>query len=113
MLPASGDGLGPYEILEPIGEGDMGQVWKARDTRLNRFVAIKQLAERHGARVEQEVGIAVCGPSRLLKKGTALCPRPLSYVVSKTYWRDRAVSVPISPRHDATTLWNEFPNSGH
>jgi serine/threonine protein kinase len=32
--------LGPYEILSLIGEGGMGEVWKARDTRLNRIVAM-------------------------------------------------------------------------
>ena len=36
-----GERLGPYEILALAGEGGMGQVWKARDTRLNRLVAIK------------------------------------------------------------------------
>src|SRR6267154_3418212 len=33
--------LGPYEIVSAIGRGGMGEVWKARDTRLNRDVAIK------------------------------------------------------------------------
>ncbi len=39
-----GTRLGPYEILAPLGAGAMGQVYRARDTRLDRFVAIKVLA---------------------------------------------------------------------
>jgi TolB-like protein len=50
----SGERLGPYEILSLIGEGGMGEVWKARDTRLDRIVAIKQLKSVHTARFEQE-----------------------------------------------------------
>jgi serine/threonine protein kinase/Tfp pilus assembly protein PilF len=54
MPLSAGDQLGPYEILAPIGEGGMGEVWKARDTRLNRIVAIKRLKGKHTARFEQE-----------------------------------------------------------
>ncbi|HET7698347.1 MAG TPA: protein kinase [Vicinamibacterales bacterium] len=43
MQLSPGDRLGPYEILAPIGQGGMGQVYKARDTRLDRTVAIKIL----------------------------------------------------------------------
>ena len=43
MSVAAGDRLGPYEILSRIGEGGMGEVWRAKDTRLNRIVAIKLL----------------------------------------------------------------------
>jgi serine/threonine protein kinase len=44
-MPLSpGDRLGPYEIVAPIGAGGMGEVYKARDTRLDRIVAIKVLS---------------------------------------------------------------------
>jgi Tol biopolymer transport system component len=42
---SSGSRLGPYEIIAPLGAGGMGEVYKARDTRLNRIVAIKVLPE--------------------------------------------------------------------
>ncbi len=49
-----GDKLGPYEILEPIGKGGMGEVWKARDTRLDRIVAIKTSKQQFSERFERE-----------------------------------------------------------
>jgi len=54
MPLSAGDRLGPYEILTPIGAGGMGEVWKARDTRLNRLVVVKQLKGKHSARFKQE-----------------------------------------------------------
>jgi serine/threonine protein kinase len=40
---APGSRLGPYEITAPLGAGGMGEVWRGRDTRLDRDVAIKIL----------------------------------------------------------------------
>src|SRR5436189_6249672 len=43
MPLSAGDKLGSYEILAPIGAGGMGEVYRARDTKLKRDVAIKVL----------------------------------------------------------------------
>lgn len=45
MAIPGGKRLGPYEILSEIGAGGMGEVHRARDTRLDRIVAIKILAD--------------------------------------------------------------------
>ena len=61
---AAGTRLGPYEILSPIGAGGMGEVYAARDTRLDRRVAIKVLAAElasdaaHLARFQREAKAA-------------------------------------------------------
>jgi serine/threonine protein kinase len=53
-LLTAGEKLGPYEILDPLGKGGMGEVWKARDTRLNRFVAIKKSQGQFNERFARE-----------------------------------------------------------
>src|SRR5277367_4979402 len=50
MPLSAGDKLGPYEILSPIGAGGMGEVWKARDTRLDRIIAVKVMPKHIATR---------------------------------------------------------------
>src|SRR2546426_2410500 len=55
MPLSAGTRLGPYEILAPLGAGGMGEVYRARDPRMGREVAIKVSAERFSDRFEREV----------------------------------------------------------
>src|SRR5215510_4488410 len=52
MTLSAGSRLGPYEVLAPIGAGGMGEVYKARDTRLDRTVAVKVLPQHLSASAE-------------------------------------------------------------
>src|SRR6266446_5534175 len=64
MPLVAGSRLGPYEIIAPIGAGGMGEVYRARDARLGRDVAIKVLPAAYSAdpdrlrRFEQEARAA-------------------------------------------------------
>src|SRR5262245_34545282 len=64
MPVAIGTRLGPYEVLSPLGVGGMGEVYRARDTRLQREVAVKVLPAAFSsdperlARFEQEARAA-------------------------------------------------------
>src|SRR5215472_4304987 len=53
MALAAGTKLGPYEILAPIGAGGMGEVYRAKDTKLKREVALKVLPEAFAADPER------------------------------------------------------------
>src|SRR5260370_605740 len=63
MPLTSGDRLGPYEIVAPLGAGGMGEVYRARDGKLNREVAIKVLPaafandSQYMARFEREAQV--------------------------------------------------------
>jgi eukaryotic-like serine/threonine-protein kinase len=54
MPLSAGDRLGPYEILTPIGKGGMGEVYRAYDSRLKRYIAIKVCAAQFSERFERE-----------------------------------------------------------
>ena len=53
MALAAGTKIGPYEIVAPLGAGGMGEVYRAKDTRLGRDVAIKVLPEGLARDVER------------------------------------------------------------
>ena len=75
-MPRSvGDRLGPYEIVAPIGAGGMGEVYKARDTRLDRIVAIKVSREQFSEPTPRAGCVLERYPD-CLSNGTLLdCPR--------------------------------------
>ena len=50
MPLTQGTRLGPYEVLNPLGDGGMGEVYKARDTRLDRVVAVQDFQKKTSPR---------------------------------------------------------------
>jgi serine/threonine protein kinase len=75
MSLSAGTRLGPYEILSIIGAGGMGEVYKARDTRLDRIVAIKISKEQFSERFEREARAVACRTQSWLKSRNALTTR--------------------------------------
>src|SRR5438105_1080192 len=57
-MSAAGRSFGPYEVVAPIGAGGMGEVFKARDRRLDRIVALKTSREQFSDRFAREARAA-------------------------------------------------------
>jgi len=55
MPISSGTRLGPYEVVAPLGAGGMGEVWRGRDTRLDRSVAIKILPASFASNAQRKI----------------------------------------------------------
>ncbi len=109
MTLAGGTRLGPYEIVAPLGAGGMGEVYRARDTRLERTVAIKVLpasfardAERM-RRFEQEArAVAALSHANVLAIHDTGTFEGLPYLVSELLegetLRERLKNGPVPPR---------------
>ncbi|MFI5182381.1 MAG: serine/threonine-protein kinase, partial [Thermoanaerobaculia bacterium] len=110
MTLAKGDLLGPYEIVAPLGAGGMGEVYRARDTRLGRDVAVKVLPKELAAdtgrlrRFEQEAraASALQHPNILvvLDVGTrGDAPYLVTELLEGQTLRERLSTGPLSPRN--------------
>jgi tetratricopeptide (TPR) repeat protein len=100
FMPLSkGDRLGPYEILAPIGTGGMGSVYKARDTRLDRVVAVKVSKAEFSQRFEREAR-AVAALNH-----TNICHL---YDVGPNYLvMEYVEGAPVAPTEDVHTLLDQ------
>ena len=73
-MAAAGDRIGPYRLLAPLGAGAMGEVWRARDERLDRYVALKLLPAALAADPERR--------ARMVREARAAAAVPHAHVVT-------------------------------
>jgi serine/threonine protein kinase len=73
MQLAAGTRLGEYEILVPIGAGGMGEVYRARDGKLHRDVALKILPNRLASESDRITRFGAADDSRLRRIPTRAC----------------------------------------
>lgn len=110
MSLAKGSKLGPYEILAPLGAGGMGEVYRARDTRLARDVALKILPESFSSdldrlrRFEQEArSIAALNHPNILAVHDVGQQGDTRFIVTELLQgatlREKLAEGPLSARH--------------
>src|SRR5436305_8072366 len=80
MLLPAGTRLGPYEIVLPLGAGGMGEVYRARDINLGRFVAVKVLPDWFAHNDERR--------ARLLREAQILATLNHPYIAAIYGWED-------------------------
>src|SRR5919204_285859 len=104
MQITAGSKLGPYEIIAPLGAGGRGEVYRARDTRVDRTVAIKVLpalaADPHCRERFDHEGFS----ANLVQAGLAIARQ--QYVVSPDGQRFLANTIEQPPASQITLLLN-------
>jgi serine/threonine protein kinase len=101
MPLSAGDKLGPYEILASIGAGGMGEVYRARDARLNRDVAIKVSGEQFSERFESEAKAIAALNHHVAVIHAGLGHKDQAFALLDQAYKDRSYYLPTYLATDA------------